>query len=112
MRTRKRLNWVVSFLFQFSVPFPYIIVAPRYFAGEVTLGYLFQVSSAFLNVRGALWWFIDVYPQFASWKATVDRLTSFNASLEHVKSEARELSGERAEGGGDTIGIEALELAL
>jgi putative ATP-binding cassette transporter len=112
MRTRKRLNWVVSFLFQFSVPFPYIVVAPRYFAGEVTLGYIFQVSSAFLNVRGSLWWFIDVYPQFASWKATVDRLTSFSASLERAKSEAHKLGGERAEAVGETLGIEALELAL
>jgi putative ATP-binding cassette transporter len=112
MRMRKRLNWVSSFLFQFSVPFPYIIVAPRYFAGEVMLGYIFQVASAFLNVRGALWWFIDVYPQFADWKATVDRLTTFTDSLEHVKVEARHFGGERAEAGGDTIGIEALQLAL
>ena len=112
MRTRKRLNWVASFLFQFSVPFPYIIVAPRYFAGEVTLGYIFQVASAFLNVRAALWWFIDIYPQFAAWKATVDRLTSFSASLERVKAEAGQLGGERAEASDDTIGIEALQLAL
>jgi len=111
MRTRKRLNWIASFLFQFSVPFPYIIVAPRYFAGEVMLGYMFQVASAFLNVRGSLWWFIDVYPQFAAWKATVDRLTTFSESLERVKGEARELGGERAEAG-DAIGIEGLELAL
>ena len=112
MRTRKRLNWVASFLFQFSVPFPYIIVAPRYFAGEVMLGYIFQVASAFLNVRAALWWFIDVYPQFAAWKATVDRLTTFTGSVEHVKSEARDLGGERAEAAGATIGVEALQLAL
>src|SRR5919201_303191 len=112
MRTRKRLNWVASFLFQFSVPFPYIIVAPRYFAGEVMLGYIFQVASAFLNVRGALWWFIDIYPQFAAWKATVDRLTSFSGSLERVNVEARDLGGERAEGAGEAIGIEALQLAL
>jgi len=112
MRTRKRLNWVASFLYQFSVPFPYLIVAPRYFAGEVMLGYIFQVASAFLNLRGALWWFIDIYPQFAAWKATVDRLTTFTDSLEHVKVAARDLGGERAEAGGETIGIEALQLAL
>ena len=112
MRTRKRLNWVVSFLYQFSVPFPYIIVAPRYFAGEVPLGYIFQVSSAFLNVRGALWWFIDVYPQFASWKATVDRLTSFNASLEQAKSGATEVGGERGEAPGAALGVQRLELDL
>jgi len=112
MRTRKRLNWVASFLFQFSVPFPYIIAAPRYFAGEVMLGYIFQVASAFLNVRGALWWFIDIYPQFAAWKATVDRLTTFTESLEQANVEMGELAGERDEAAGETIGIEALQLAL
>ena len=112
MRTSKRLNWVASFLFQFSVPFPYIIVAPRYFAGEVMLGYIFQVASAFLNVRAALWWFIDVYPQFAAWKATVDRLTSFSDSLERAKRDAQQLGGERAEVPGAALGVEALQLAL
>jgi putative ATP-binding cassette transporter len=112
MRMRKRLNWVASFLYQFSVPFPYIIVAPRYFAGEVMLGYIFQVASAFLNVRGSLWWFIDNYPQFAAWKATVDRLTTFNASLERARAEGEHLAGERQEAATETLGVEGLELAL
>jgi putative ATP-binding cassette transporter len=112
MRTRKRLNWFVSFFYQFSVPFPYLVAAPRYFAGAVGMGYIFQVGNSFTNVRSSLWWFIDAYTQLAAWKATIDRLTTFNESLERVKLEARDLGGERAEAGGDTIGIEALELAL
>ena len=112
MRTRKQLNWFVSFFYQFSVPFPYLVAAPRYFSGAVGMGYIFQVGNSFTNVRSSLMWFIDAYTQLASWKATIDRLTSFSESLERVKSEARELGGERAEAGGDTIGIEALQLAL
>ena len=76
------------------------------------MGYIFQVGNSFTNVRSSLMWFIDAYTQLASWKATIDRLTSFSESLERVKGEARELGGERAEAGGDTIGIEALQLAL
>jgi putative ATP-binding cassette transporter len=112
MRKRKQLNWFVSFYYQFSVPFPYLVAAPRYFSGAVGMGYIFQVGSAFTNVRGSLSWFIDVYPQFAAWKATVDRLTSFNASLEHAREEAAQLGGERAEEPGGTLAIEGLELAL
>ena len=112
MRTRKRLNWFVSFFFQFSVPFPYLVAAPRYFAGAVGMGYIFQVGNSFTNVRSSLWWFIDAYTQLAAWKATIDRLTTFTESLEHVKVEARDLGGERGEAAGEALGIEALQLAL
>ena len=112
MRTRKNLNWFVSFFYQFSVPFPYLVAAPKYFAGAVGMGYIFQVGNSFTNVRGSLTWFIDAYTQLAAWKATIDRLTTFHESLERVKSEARELGGERAEVSSETIGIEGLELAL
>ena len=111
MKKRKQLNWFASFYFQFSVPFPYLVAAPRYFAGGVGLGFIFQVSSAFRNVHDSLFWFIDIYPHFAEWKATVDRLTSFSASLERARAEAAELSGERSEGG-ETLGVQGLELAL
>ena len=112
MRKRKQLNWFVSFYYQFSVPFPYLVAAPRYFAGAVGMGYIFQVGQAFTNVQSSLSWFINVYPQFAQWKATVDRLTGFSASLEHVKGEAARLGGERSEAAGDALGVQALEVDL
>src|SRR5438874_64451 len=112
MRKRKQLNWFVSFYAQLAIIFPYLVAAPRFFAGGVGMGFIFQTASAFREVQGSLSWFIDAYPQFASWKATVDRLTSFSASLERARSEARELGGERAEDPAQSIGIEGLELAL
>ena len=112
MRKRKQLNWLVSFYYQFSVPFPYLVAAPRYFAGAVGMGYIFQVGQAFTNVKGSLSWFIDAYAQFASWKATVDRLTTFSASLERARAEAGEIAGERTEHAANALVVEGLELAL
>src|SRR4051812_579220 len=112
MQKRKQLNWFVSFYYQFSVPFPYLVAAPRFFAGAVGMGYIFQVGQAFTNVKTSLSWFIDAYPQFASWKATVDRLTTFTASLERAKTETQELSGDRAEAAEPAIALEGLALAL
>jgi putative ATP-binding cassette transporter len=40
-----------------------------------------QISSAFGQVQGALSWFVDSYSNLASWRATTDRLTSFEASF-------------------------------
>jgi putative ATP-binding cassette transporter len=112
MKKRKQLNWFVSFYGQLAIVFPYLVAAPRYFAGNVGMGFIFQTASAFREVQGSLSWFIEAYPQFASWKATVDRLTSFSASLERARSDAAQLGGERAEEAAETIGIEGLELAL
>ena len=112
MKKRKQLNWFVSFYYQFSVPFPYLVAAPRYFSGAVAMGVIFQVASAFRNVQGSLSWFIDNYPDFATWKATVDRLTSFRASLERVRREAEQGGGEHTASGQREIGVAGLELAL
>jgi putative ATP-binding cassette transporter len=112
MKKRKHLNWFVSFYYQFSVPFPYLVAAPRYFAGAITMGVIFQVASAFRNVQGSLSWFIDAYTDFAKWKATVDRLTTFTASLERVRREAEHVGGERAVAAAETIGVAGLELSV
>jgi vitamin B12/bleomycin/antimicrobial peptide transport system ATP-binding/permease protein len=112
MRTRKQLNWFVSFFYQFSVPFPYLVAAPKYFAGTVGMGYIFQVGNSFTQVQSSLTWFITAYTQLAAWKATIDRLTTFSESLEQVKRDARDLGGERAEDSASTIGLEGLELAV
>ena len=109
---RKQLNWFVSFYGQFSIAFPYLVSAPRYFAGAVGMGFIFQTASAFRNVQWSLSWFVDSYTEFAYWKATVDRLTSFSASLERARAEAGERDGERAEEPTAVIGLEGLELAV
>jgi len=112
MKKRKQLNWFVSFYAQLAIIFPYVIAAPRFFSGASTLGVIFQVASAFRNVQGSLSWFIDAYPQFADWKATVDRLTSFSASLERARSEAHAAQGERTDNAAAEVQVDSLELDL
>jgi len=58
-----------------------VVAAPRFFSGAIQLGELMQISSAFGQVQGALSWFVDSYSSLASWRATTDRLTSFEASF-------------------------------
>src|SRR5918992_1469348 len=112
MRKRKQVNWFQSFYAQLAIIFPYIVVSPRFFAGTIPLGQIFQTASAFNQVQGALSWFINAYVDFATWKATVDRLIGFRAALERVRADAGRLDGERVETPQDTIGVENLELNL
>src|SRR5262245_16080440 len=112
MRKRKQLNWYTNFYAQLAIIFPYIVVAPRFFAGKIQLGVIFQTASAFNQVQGALSWFINVYQDFATWKATVDRLIGFHASIERVRAEADHLDGERVESPDGVIALDDLAIGL
>ncbi|MBV8913769.1 MAG: ABC transporter ATP-binding protein/permease, partial [Acetobacteraceae bacterium] len=54
---------------------------PRYFAGRIELGGLMRIVSAFGQVQRSLSWFIATYDSLATWRATVQRLTSFQAAI-------------------------------
>ncbi|MGV3741961.1 MAG: ABC transporter ATP-binding protein/permease [Burkholderiaceae bacterium] len=81
MITTKRLNLASTFYAQFAIIFPFLVGAPRYFSGAISLGTLMQISSAFGQVQEALSWFIDAFPQLAEWKASVNRLAGFHAAV-------------------------------
>lgn len=85
IRAQKRLIWFTSFFGQAATVFPFVVAAPRFFSGAIQLGQLIQISSAFGKVQDALSWFVDSYSSLASWRATTDRLTSFEASLHASK---------------------------
>ena len=112
MLKRKQLGWVTTFYGQFAIIFPFLVAGPRYFSGAITLGGLMQISSAFSKVQESLSWFVDVYTDFATWKATVDRLTSFTATMERVRTEAERLDGEREEVAADALSLDGLSLSL
>jgi putative ATP-binding cassette transporter len=78
---KTKLNSFTSLFGQAAVVFPFIIAAPRFFSGGLQLGGLMQVSNAFGRVQDSLSWFIDTYSSLASWRATTERLTSFEAAL-------------------------------
>jgi len=112
MLKQKQLGWFQSFYGQLAIIFPFLVAAPRYFAGAIPLGQIFQIASAFGQVQGALSWFIDAYATFANWKATVDRLTGFTEALARARAEAGHLGGERADGAAAELSLDQLELGL
>lgn len=81
IRSQKNLVWFTSFFGQAAVVFPMIVAAPRYFSNAIQLGELMQIVSAFDKVQTALSWFVDNYSNLAAWRATTDRLTSFDEGI-------------------------------
>ena len=85
IKKQKNLIWFTSFFGQAAVVFPFVVAAPRFFSGAIQLGELMQISSAFGQVQGALSWFVDSYSSLAAWRATTDRLTSFELSFQSLE---------------------------
>lgn len=98
---------------QLSVIFPYVLAAPSYFLGRITLGQFQQTASAFSQVQSAMSFFISAYTTLAAFKANTDRLTTFNASM--ARAEATGLASaidlEPRESGAD-LSLQGLRLAL
>ncbi|KQW21163.1 ABC transporter ATP-binding protein [Afipia sp. Root123D2] len=82
-RTKKITAFTASYA-QASQIFPYILVAPAYFANKTQLGGMMQAGSAFLSVQGALSFFVSAYRSLAEWRAVVARLEGFEASIAHA----------------------------
>ncbi|HWI84288.1 ABC transporter ATP-binding protein/permease [Ramlibacter sp.] len=108
IKAQKNLIWFTTFFGQAAVIFPMLVAAPRFFSGAIQLGQLMQISSAFGQVQDSLAWFVDNYSSLAAWRATSDRLTSFEASVAAQDAQPRP----RVERGGQALATHALTLAL
>jgi vitamin B12/bleomycin/antimicrobial peptide transport system ATP-binding/permease protein len=78
---RKKLTAFTRFYLQASVFIPYVVAAPFYFAGKLSLGALNQVGAAFNSVNESMNFFVTYYIGLADFKATLDRLTSFDDAI-------------------------------
>ncbi|MET8872382.1 ABC transporter ATP-binding protein/permease [Nocardia sp. NPDC004604] len=76
--------------------FPWLIQAPHFFVGTLTLGDVNQTGSAFGQIQDSLSFFRNSYSQFAAFRATMLRLYG----LVEASAQSRELP---------TIGVRALD---
>lgn len=82
MRRTKKLTAFTATYSQASVIFPYVLIAPAYFAEKIQLGGMMQTASAFGSVQESLSFFISSYRTLAEWQSVVARLDGFEASIE------------------------------
>jgi putative ATP-binding cassette transporter len=110
INAQKRLTWFTAGFGQAAVVFPFIVAAPRFFSGAIQLGELMQIASAFGRVQDSLSWFVDNYSNLAAWRATTDRITSFEDSFAALR--AQQPDGSPSTQADDAIAIDELQLAL
>jgi vitamin B12/bleomycin/antimicrobial peptide transport system ATP-binding/permease protein len=114
MSRTKRLTAFTASYSQAAVIFPYILVAPAYFAKKVQLGGLQQTASAFGSVQTALSVFVTIYRTLAEWRAVVARLDGFETSIARAAEVAGGTGsiGVDSSGAGKAIDLRGLQVHL
>ncbi|MGA0570261.1 ABC transporter ATP-binding protein/permease [Variovorax sp. VNK109] len=87
LKAQKNLAWFTNFFGQAAAVFPFIVAAPRFFGGGIQLGELMQIVTAFGRVQDSLSWLVDNYSTIAAWRATTDRLTSFEDAVTRAQQQ-------------------------
>jgi putative ATP-binding cassette transporter len=89
MTRTKLLNMIVVGQGQAAAIFPIILIAPRYFAGKVQLGQMFQTVEAFGQVLDSLSWVVNAYSNLAQWRSIVERLSTFQHAIVTARAAAK-----------------------
>jgi putative ATP-binding cassette transporter len=113
MQRTKRLTFLTAGYNQVAIIFPFLVVSPVYFFGAMTLGGLMQVASAFGQVQSSLSFFVTAYTNIADWKAVLDRLAGFEASIDWARG--LDQTAPRVElisDGGDALHVEDLAVCV
>jgi putative ATP-binding cassette transporter len=98
-------NLIIS---QIAVIFPYVIQAPRFFSQQITLGDVNQTAAAFGQVEGALSFFRLAYDDFASYRASLNRLTGLLDANEEARALPVPVTEDRSTG----LGVNDLDVRL
>jgi ABC-type uncharacterized transport system fused permease/ATPase subunit len=88
-----RTTFVSHGNFLFAPVVAWLLCAPKYLSGAMSLGELTQAAAAFVTVQGAFNWLVDNYGRLADWRSSAHRVATLLIALDEV--EAKELS-ERA----------------
>src|SRR5512139_3281321 len=94
---------------QLAIIFPFVVTAPGFFAGTITLGAMMQTASAFGQVQTALSFFIENYTYVAELRAVMDRLMGLQAASDARPDTAIEVAPEAGRG---DLGAANLTLGL
>jgi putative ATP-binding cassette transporter len=111
MRQQKRLTWLTAGYGQAAVIFPFLVVAQRYFQGQILLGELMQTAAAFGQVQDSLSFIVSSYTDIAAWRSVVERLAGFQSALELARIQAATGAGiHHVDRDGGRLILEGVEL--
>jgi vitamin B12/bleomycin/antimicrobial peptide transport system ATP-binding/permease protein len=87
VREYGHLTWISNSSIYFAPALPLLLIAPKYVAGDLSLGAVMQLATAFTVVLGALNWFTDNYVRIAEWSASARRVDELRGSFRRSATE-------------------------
>ena len=74
VRRHAHVTWITNSSGPLIPIVPLLFAAPKYFAGDLTLGQVTQLAGAFVAVQGAISWVVDNFNRIAEWYASARRV--------------------------------------
>ncbi len=87
IRQRARLTWITNGSGALVPVVPLLLAAPKYLAGEMTLGGVVQVAAAFVAVQNACNWLLDNFMRIAEWLAAARRVNELADALAGIETQ-------------------------
>ena len=75
--------------FLFAPVVAWILCAPKYLSGAMSLGELTQAAAAFVVVQGAFNWLVDNYQRLADWRSSAHRVATLLLALDELEAKER-----------------------
>lgn len=95
-----KITWLTNANSAMAPVFPLLLAAPKYMSGDLSLGEVMQLASAFAQVQIAIGWLVDNYSRVAEWFASARRVVELIEEIdtpgglrEAVAVEAPDLAG-------------------
>jgi putative ATP-binding cassette transporter len=87
------LTWITNSSGPMIPVVPLLFAAPKYLAGELTLGQVTQLAAAFVQVQIAISWVVDNYNRVAEWYASARRVMDIVTACEAIDGEIAAQAG-------------------
>jgi ABC-type uncharacterized transport system fused permease/ATPase subunit len=65
--------------------FAWVLCAPKYLAGTMTLGELTQASAAFVTLQVAFNWLVDNFQRYSDWRAATTRVAALLTAFDQIE---------------------------
>lgn len=81
IRNHCNLTWMLNANAFFAGTFALLLAVPKYLAGDLSLGAIMQIASAFTAVLTALNWFAENFIPVAQWRASARRVAVLESAF-------------------------------
>jgi putative ATP-binding cassette transporter len=112
MRHQSHLQWIFNSNAFFAPVLPLLLALPKYLSGDLSLGSVMQIASAFAAVFTALNWFAENFIKLAEWSASAQRVEELEQAIDEMDFDAQRAAAIAIENTSDeNIHLDGLSIA-